>query len=181
MYILGFSWNRTLIISDSICRYLPDMRNVVSEAYGGLKSATLLEKLRNKFISVGSYANIIIHVGTNDVNNITKGHFERNMKHAVQEIQKYNPSALILLSSVLPRVVDYNSSDSIVNSFNEVLNEIANVHSNVRYIKSRNSFFNRFGFPIRCLYSYDKLHLSVNGLVKLEKFFANTLAHINKA
>ena len=90
----------------------------------------------------------------------------------VNFIKCMNPNCNILVSSILPRFYDFYESNEIVLSFNESMKNCCS-NIDVKFISSFKSFLNRFNFPIRCLYSKDGLHLSVEGLRKLCIFFQN--------
>ena len=154
------------------------MKNVYVQAFGGLTSGRLLCKLRNRVFSVSEYKNIVIHIGTNDIFDISCSQFEYNIKHIIDEIRISNVSACILISAILPRPRDFRDSKPIVFEFNEKLKYFSEVTFNVKYMAILKSFLNRFGFPIKALFQADKLHLNITGLNKFEKFLANTLAHL---
>ena len=164
-------------MSDSICKYLPDIKSTTVQGFGGLTASRLLGKLKNRVFPFSECSNIIIHVGTNDIFAINCSQFQIIMKEIIQEIRKCNPSTLILLSSILPRPVDFKDSKMQVAQFNNSLKELANTN-NIRFMACEKSFFNRYGYPIKCLFQKDKLHLSFTGLTKLQQFIANTLAHL---
>lgn len=172
--------NPLLIISDSMLSYLPEMKNTQLQAFKGLKSDRLLNKIRNKVVTCYGVKNVIVHVGTNDIYDFTTSQFESNIRNAIFELRKYNPECVIFLSSILPRPVDFKHSKDLVLSFNQALQVISNSVPDVRYMSCDKVFVSsRYGFPIRCLYSADKLHLSTTGLNKFHNFVANTLAHAN--
>ena len=154
------------------------MNNVNVLGFSGLTSGRLLGKLRNRVFSVSQYKNIVIHVGTNDIFDISCTQFESNMMQIIDEIRISNSSACIILSSILPRSKDFKDSKSFVFNFNEKLKHFSEVTSNVKYMSAEKSFLNRFGFPIKVLFQKDKLHLNLTGLNKFEKFLANSLAHL---
>ena len=99
--------------------YLPDMKNTQKQAFGGLTSGRLVGKLQNRVFTVSEFCNIIVHVGTNDVNSISTNMYESNMKKIIDDIRIMNPSCTILLSSVLPRLIDFKQSRFKVSNFNE--------------------------------------------------------------
>ena len=159
--------------------YLPEMRNTEKHSIGGLTSGRLIGKIVNKLFPLGDPSNILIHVGTNDVNSLNISAYEANMRLVIEKIRLVNPSCTVILSSVLPRLVDFRLTNLKVTSFNEKLKDLANSFNNVKYMACEKSFFDRtYGRPISALFSKDKLHLSVAGLNKIYSFIANTLAHL---
>ena len=160
--------------------YLPEMKNTEKHSIGGLTSGRLIGKIVNKLFPLRDPRNILIHVGTNDINSLSVSAFEANMKIIIEKIKIANPSCTLILSSVLPRLVDFRLTNLKVSNFNEKLQELASsTNNNVRYMACEKSFFDRkYGRPISALFSKDKLHLSVAGLNKIYSFIANTLAHL---
>jgi len=53
------------------------------------------------------YNNIIIFVGTNNISEISCKTLQENMKKVIEKIRKCNPIACIILSSIIPRLVDF--------------------------------------------------------------------------
>ena len=147
----------SLVISDSMLTYLPEMRNTQLQAFGGLKSDRLINKIRNKVISCNGVKNVIVHVGTNDIFDFSASRFESNIRNVISEIRKCNSECLIFLSSVLPRPTDFKSSKELVSNFNQVLQNISDSLINVRYLACDKVFYSKYKKPIECLFSADKL------------------------
>ena len=153
------------------------MRNTQLQAFGGLKSDRLISKIRNRVISCHGVRNVIVHVGTNDIYDFTISQFESNIRNAISEIRKCNTDCLIFLSSILPRPTDFKCSKELVSNFNQVLQNISDSLSYVRYMGIDKVFYSKYKKPIGCLFSADKLHLSTTDLNKILNYIANTLAH----
>lgn len=168
----------SLIISDSMFTYLPEMRNTHLQAFRGLRSPWLINKLRNRVFSWYHYKNIILHVGTNDLFEISAGRYEKCVRDIVRELMICNPECSIILSSVLPRPCEFYSSEQYVMNFNNVLKHLASSLQNVKYMACEKSFYDKVRMPVRTLFSEDGLHLSTTGLNNIFSFVANTLAHL---
>ena len=85
-FLGGKAWSRsTLIVSDSMCKYFPDLKNTDVQAFGGLTTQRLKWKIEQGHFNLDQYCNIIIHVGTNDVFHISSDIFYENMVSVVQE------------------------------------------------------------------------------------------------
>lgn len=167
----------SLLISDSMFTYLPEMRNTQLQAIAGLKSDRLITKLRNRVVSCYGVKNVIVHVGTNDIYNFSVARFDYNIRAVISEIRKCNTECIIFLSSILPRPVDFMYSKELVSNFNQALQNIADSLSYVRYMACDKLFYNKYRQPIGVLFSADRLHLSTTGLNKIFSHIANTLAH----
>ncbi|CAC5422083.1 unnamed protein product [Mytilus coruscus] len=173
------AWGKpSIVISDSILKYLPEMRNTQLQAFGGLSCELLLRKLKNRVFTWYHFNNIIVHVGTNDLFNINTNVFEKYIRDIIHELRICNPDCVIILSSILPRPCDFNHSELFVINFNNVLKQLSSSLTNVRYMASEKTFYNRVRKPINTLFSIDKLHLSTTGLNKVFSFIANTLEHL---
>lgn len=158
--------------------YLPEMRNTQLQAFSGLRSDLLLNKLRNRVFSWYHYKNIILHIGTNELFSINTRQYERYLRDTIHELRICNPECIIILSSILPRPRDFFNSETHVMNFNNVLKQLASSLNNVKYMACEKSFYNRVRMPINNLFSVDKLHLSTTGLNRIFNFIANTLAHV---
>lgn len=171
-----------MILSDSIFKYFPELKNTEIQAFGGLTSERLLWKIRHGYFKLNEFCNIIIHVGTNDIFSITSDNYRININAVIQEIRAINSSCRIILSSILPRPVDFKDSDNSVRHFNLKLYEMSvSGLSKVTYMASYKSFYDRFNRPIFPLFhKTDKLHLNHAGIQKFVHFIANTLAHVNQ-
>ena len=110
------------------------MRNTRVQAFGRLSSGRLLGKLKNMAFSYSEYNNIIIFVGTNDISEISCKTFQENMKKVIEEIRKCNPSACIILSSIIPRLVDFKNTKLHVLNFNNSLKELTGPLLNINFM-----------------------------------------------
>ena len=58
-----------LILGDSIPKYVSDIESVVLQSFSGDTIAKLSHRIDSKQVSVGNFEYVLIHVGTNDVDN----------------------------------------------------------------------------------------------------------------
>ena len=163
-----------------MCKYFPDLKNTDVQAFGGLTTQRLKWKIEQGHFNLDQYCNIIIHVGTNDVFHISSDIFYENMVSVVQEILRLNRACKVILSSILPRPVDYKFSDILIREFNLKLADYAVSHSDrVVYMPVCKSFYCRFGRPVFPLFlKTDRLHLNHADIQKFVHFIANFLAHL---
>ncbi|CAG2237079.1 unnamed protein product [Mytilus edulis] len=178
----GKAWCRsTLILSDSFFKYFPDLKNTEIQAFGGITSERLLWKIRHGYFNINEFCNVLIHVGTNDIFAITSNQYRFNIDLIIQEIRCVNASCRIILSSILPRPVDFRMSDRLVQDFNSQLFDFSQTGcAKVNYMPVCKSFYDRFHSPIFPLFlKTDLLHLNHAGIQKFVHFIANTLAHLN--
>lgn len=170
-----------MILSDSFFKYFPDLKNTEIQAFGGITSERLLWKIRHGYFNINEFCNVLIHVGTNDIFAITSNQYRFNIDLIIQEIRCVNASCRIILSSILPRPVDFRMSDRLVQDFNSQLFDFSQTGcAKVNYMPVCKSFYDRFHSPIFPLFhKTDLLHLNHAGIQKFVHFIANTLAHLN--
>ena len=98
----GMVNSESTIISD-FCKFVNKTNRV--QAFPGMTFQTLLNKLLNNVTKVSDIRIIIIHVGTNNIHDvsITAERFIILIKEIVQIIRLRNPSALIAESGLVPR------------------------------------------------------------------------------
>jgi hypothetical protein len=126
---------------------------------------------------------IILHVGTNNINSQEKFSVDdivRLTNELFNVIWIHNPSAHIIVSSILPRPVDFDVTNEKVKLVNERL-QLKCKERNCQFIKSYRPFFFK-GRPKRNLYAVRDggLHLNFAGTDVLKSFFINTISHIVK-
>ena len=111
--------HEALVLSDSILKYcfLPNHADLC--AIRGATSQTLINKVRSEDIPLLQYRLIIIHVGTNDVNNGDGLTFINRLITLVAEIRVRNPYVHIVFSAVIPRILDHVDSEEVIKKLNQ--------------------------------------------------------------
>ena len=108
-----------IILGDSIPKYVSDIEDVVLQSFSGDTIAKLSSRIYSKQVSWEDFEYVLIHVGTNDVDNYVNHEPERKKKHfeidrafdnmisdygnLIGIIRKKKSSISILMSALLPR------------------------------------------------------------------------------
>jgi lysophospholipase L1-like esterase len=115
---------------------------------------------------------LIIHCGTNDVQNGTPDEIISRFETLVKSIKNLNHLMKILISSILPRPLDDSTNAPKVILTNKILKAKC-LEWEVCFIRS-NSIMIKHGKPVTS-YFQDGLHLSAQGVVRLKQFFSQML------
>ncbi|XP_060587760.1 uncharacterized protein LOC132743242 [Ruditapes philippinarum] len=128
-----------IIVGDSIVKHLPLIEGVQLSAFPGTTITRLQHQLST--INLSAFSFIIVHVGTN---NVAKGHSVAFMCSAFADLVNYlrarAPGIRIIISSVLPRPVDDDSSRSIIYELNAYLEKNMAKDLNFHFLKSYRPF-----------------------------------------
>ena len=177
--------NSCIILGDSNTKYLKfgDDRGSFGDKMPGRRVETFHIGDIDPMCCIG-YQNIILHVGINDLRDRSpgrkssdpapsdiKGHFMR-LKQKIEHIQKLCPKSSIIVSLVLPTMIDLLNNRA--GTFNRYLCDyVYQFNSNIRVI-SHDEFVKDGALdPVFGCYQniYDKLHLGKQGIKKLAKSF----------
>ncbi len=126
------------IITDSIGKQLPRIKNSVHELKTGYNIPRLVDEIYAGKIRIGGLRVIFIHAGTNGIDYRVWGGrltWDQRLKEMEQEvvqlhkaIRTFNGSAFIIFSSVLPRPCDWNHTGQLVVAFNQYLKVFSRRH-----------------------------------------------------
>ena len=164
------------IISDSIAKHVRDIRNARVLAFPGINISRLSARLqRNPSLLSAPFS--VIHVGTNDVHNLSEDEFMSDFNNLITIIRSVSDTN-ILLSSILPRPLDHIRTGSKLKEVNRRLKVLCSERS-VKFLHSFRPFF-KGGQPVRELFAVRDggLHLNCEGTRRLRLFFINTVAHL---
>ena len=173
------------MLSDSIAKYVT-LNNGDVLAFRGDTITRLTDRIAFSEVDVKGYARIIVHVGSNDLSNLVKrgngrtvSMFEMLARYKAlrNTIKQKNSSALLIISSILPRKTGFLVFRPFTQGMNFALERWC--------AKSRGSFvflpsFRQFlyeGLPMTELFSEkDGLHLRGAGVVQLQTCFQQGLS-----
>ena len=164
-----------LIVSDSIAKYVTDIRSAEVIPYPGITinglTAVVQLVLDKQFT--------IFHVGTNDIPRLEEKAILSCFNNFITVV-KQNSRTTILMSSILPRPKDYSVSKEKVKNVNKELKKLCRVR-NIRFLHSFKPFL-KYGDPVREFFAVRDggLHLNNEGIRRLRFFFINTVAHLLK-
>lgn len=142
-------------------------------AYPGATIAKLSLLFSRGEINLEPHEIIIVHVGTNNIGR--RDSYEdilSDFGNLIASIRKCKPSIRIIVSSILPRPVDHDITDSMIKKVNLCLRTRMSQDLGFKFICSYKAVV-KFGTYRRYLYAkLDKgLHLNLEGANKLRHFF----------
>ena len=157
----------TTILTDSIGKYVSRFPNGIVHAFPGVT----LERLAKKILNDPTLINlnncyVLVHVGTNNLQTHSLEEIRELYEQLVAVILSVNPRARVLISSILPRAVDYSETQL----------KIRKINDNLRFYPIPNTIFLlaygpflRGGAPRGELYARDGLHLLPAGVALLRQ------------
>ena len=145
-------------------------------AFPGIHVGRLTAKVQNHPYLIQCRCTIL-HVGTNDVQNLTVKEILSEFNNLITVIQTLSKTR-ILISSILPRPVDYKVTGSKVKELNFSLKALC-LDRKVTFLNSYRQFF-KGGQPMRELFAVRDggLHLNSEGTRRLKLFFIQTVNHL---
>jgi len=171
----------TIVIGDSIVKYVDQIRHTQVFSFPGIKCSEL-ERLivRNKIKAIEGKSVIMIHCGTNDLNQ----HWLSTVyeiTHLIVAIADKYPNAKIVLSTILPRPArteNYNEEEVRRNiiSINNALKRRQR-HLNFTTVPSHTSF-HKSKHPLQRLFARDYLHLKPKGTLLLRELYRQHLIRL---
>lgn len=144
-------------------------RRYLLQAFPGADIFDLEYYILNGYVRL-DFDILLIHVGTNNINNCQIADFDYRFNRLISSIQRLlAPHTQLLFSAILPRPVDYDYTKNFVVAVNKLLRGICS-RRNVQFIKTYKAVV-KFGEPITELFStMCRLHLSHPGNIKLTMF-----------
>ena len=162
------------------------VQNTVVKTYCGATVPRVADKIRFGELSVSGYDRIFIQLGTNDIANlidtgeishVTVHEITRRFRSLRDVIRKRNSRALIIFSSILPRLERYELFKPYVRGVNFALEKwCAKSQGATVFNPTYTAFLDR-GKPRAELYSVsDGLHLNGAGVDRLEAAISQALS-----
>lgn len=163
-----------LLLSDSMAKYVRVQSATVS-AFRGDTISRLTDRIRFGDVDVSGFTRILIHVGTNDISNMTEGvtlgEILRRFKTLRSMIRRRNSAAMLLISSLLPRNLQFRKFKSYMYGLNFAIEKWCSKSSGACvFIPSYRAFL-ADGVPRAELFARDGLHLNGAGTDRLEACF----------
>ena len=173
-----------VILTDSLGKYVRVPKAVV-KAFPGKTVTKLTDRIRLGQVDISRHERILVHVGTNDVDDVlrssrtkavTSQQVLRKYKVLREVIRRRNSRALILFSSILPRLKQFMKFKPYVLELNFALEKwCAKSGGSCVFISSHRSFLVGRE-PREELFAKDGLHLNGAGVDRLEACFQQTLS-----
>ena len=177
---------RTLgLVVDSIMKIVPDFDHIFHLMKPGASMRSMADEIEKGKIRIGGFRALWFHVGTNAAAPVAVhvDGVQRMVAPSVDDVMAqyrrlkntirfYNRDALLLFSSVLPRLCDFETTGALVLAVNTRLKTWCRGEANTCFVDVYEEFTHKsgqhMGEPKRHLFSSkDDLHLSREGLVHL--------------
>ena len=158
--------NNHCIIGDSIVKFLKITNQADVIAYPGITVDKLFWKIKLAQIDCKSYKIIVIHVGTNDLSGNDIKTILLKYKRLIKLVQSVNSSAVIGVSSILPKPCETEEENERIITLNREVKTLCSDHK-VHFIPSYRPFVAKAKKINIELFARDKLHLNFKGSVKL--------------
>lgn len=162
------------VISDSICKFIRFMHTCGVQAFPGATIQRLTTKVQLGYVNLHHMKNIIVHVGTNNIEQSSVQDIIVNFERLINAIQQKNPVAKIFISSILPRPKDGEDIQRKLVLVNAEIRTLCK-HRGIYNLKSYKAFGDRNSSEFSSYFAKDKLHLSRKGTSKLTSYFEGNL------
>lgn len=166
------------MISDSIAKYVDGVDGMTVKSYRGATISQIETFIKQDPLNLPSYDCIIVHAGTNDINYKSVNQIMQAYKFLFRACTDMAPQVPIAVSSILPRLLDYESSKDICKQINCNLEVYCKNH-NIQFIRSYKRFLHQ-GRPKAELYAVRDggLHLNFEGTKQLRQCFVHVVSHL---
>ncbi len=112
---------------------------------------------------------------------ITESVFVEKYNQLLITLMSINPSAKILISAIVQRPYDFQTSCNLVLNLNRELNKFTKLYKSCKYVFTWKPFLDKSRVPKMHFFStWDHLHLNKSGSIVLRGFFQKliTIVHI---
>ena len=161
-----------------MAKHVTDINDTDIRSFPGMTIGQLTTKITNGCLNL-NYDNVLVHVGTNDVNKYSAGEISSLFSNLISVIKSNIDSSITLyMSSILPRPVDFSVTGLKLKEINVSLETICKERK-VKFLKSFRPFL-KFSQARRELFAIKDggLHLNLEGTRRLRQFFITTIAHM---
>lgn len=168
-----------LLISDSICKHIDGIRTLNTVSIPGANISSVHQYIKDNTTHINTFSHLILHVGTNDIGSGLT--FELIVQYYVNLINLIRDrlKCKIILSTVLPRPVDFEVTKSTVIRINNRLLDFSKKY-NFLLVKSFKPFVQQPGsIPKRIFFAKDGLHLNYRGVFVLRNFLIGVVNHLH--
>jgi len=134
------------------------------------------DQFGSRSISVVGYQVIIVHVGTNDVSNgRTSVEISLDIKELIDAVRRNNRNAVLVISGILYRPVDDDTTYAMVNATNAAISRVTDRFPGVLFLRSH-TLFKSGHTLLDQLYDHSGLHLNQAGQGRLGTYLRARLA-----
>ena len=161
------------MLADSIANSLDPLPGVERYIIRGGRIRDFLTRIEDNSINLVGRDAILLHMGTNNIGTDNEASWVLNdMGNMVRIIRSKNPGIQIVISGILPRLVDQRRTEATIKECNKLL-AIASRDTDVVFLRSFNNYCD--GKEPRgvkeWLFATDGLHLSRSGIKTLHQLF----------
>ena len=175
-----------LLISDSICKYLSLIEHTKVDCVRGLTLEGAIKKVESEDYKseLAKYKLVVIHVGTNNIYDLSIDDFLELYDKLIIRIQEVNPKVRIALSALLPRPIDTRCKPicdkRLIINFGLKLR--ARDDPSLYFLETDKKFMVKSALKtinsLFCMTKRDRVHLSRKGNRILQSYMAGSIARI---
>ena len=171
--------DKTFLLTDSICKHVAHIWDVDLYAYPGSNIEDFLTRIRlNKIPDLNKASNIILHVGTNNLQMETEKEVAQKVFHLARVLYaKYD--TVVILSLIIPRL-DSNHLNGKAQKVNEILKKGINP-SFMHALYTHRVFLKKGRIDPTLYCQLDKIHPSAQGNKMLFKYYTTRVNEFRKA
>ena len=168
---------KVTIVSDSIAKSVTGVREAKICAFPGINISRLTNKISRGLVDLRSKY-VLLHVGTNDINTLTVPEICSSYNDLITTLRS-RFICQVLVSSVLPRPIDFEVNGQKVKELNSALEKLC-TERQIKFVRSFKPFLVD-GVPRRELYAVRDggLHLNLEGVRRLRNVFISVIASLN--
>ena len=169
---------KVTIIADSIAKNLYGMDGVTLQIFCGDTIAKIASKIDSGEARLDPFDFVIIHVGTNDIDNRAPFHnIISDYGNLVGICKKKKPSIQIVLSAILPRPKDHVDTDSMIRRVNKYLRTFMSKSMRFKFVCTYKPFMFAGRVRNELFAKRDKgLHLNTEGTNTLKRFLIRVIS-----
>ena len=148
------------------------------QSFRGDTIAQIASKVERGIASLKNFDYVIIHVGTNDIDDKASFHaMQSDYGNLVGICRRKYPKINIIMSAIIPRPRDHQNTDDPIKRINFYMEKTMSKTLNFKFIKTYCPFMYA-GKPSAELFAKnDKgLHLNTEGFSRLRYYFLRTIA-----
>ena len=169
---------KVTIIADSIAKNVSGLDGVTVQSFPGDTISKIANKIQLGVADLKPYDFVILHVGTNDIDN--REPFDSMISdfgNLIGILKRRKPFIHIIVSAILPRPVDHFDTDPMIRSVNKHLNKVLSKTLRFTFVPSYKPFMYA-GSVRRELFAKKDggLHLNTEGTNVLTRFFLRVIA-----
>jgi len=156
-----------------MCKHLGDLPGVTKKVVRGACIEDFGDLIMSGELDIKGMDAVLLHIGTNNLARNFDAHAVLiEMGSLIRLIKKINDKIHVVVSGILPRLVDFDLSDRAIKEYNKLLTRVCR-DCNVMMIRSFNGFTcGKEPNGIKeWLFGRDGLHLSTRGSYVLSQLF----------